>query len=152
RRPFAASLVDHGYLTQPQLAAVMRDHTCRSMLLLVNAGVRDCEWLPHQAGGYAPGATISVAQAACDCVATVKGFAADGLEAALEDMLAGDAAGLLIHAATRLPYAASTVAMTWPQLRRWLGWVVHVDELSPLPPRSYLAGRGHGGGWLVWRA
>jgi hypothetical protein len=152
RRPFAASLVDHGYLTGPQLAAVLRDHTCRSILLLVNAGVRGCEWLPHQAGGYAPGTTISVTQAACDCVATVKGFAADQLEAALEDMLAGDAAGMLIHAQTRLPYAASTVAMTWPQLRRWLGWAAHVDALSPLPSRSYLAGRGPTGGWLLWRA
>jgi hypothetical protein len=152
RRPFAASLVDHGYLTRPQLAAVMRDHTCRSILLLVNSGVRDCEWLPHQAGGYAPGTTVSVAQAACDCVATVKGLAADQLEAALEDMLAGDAAGMLIHAETRLPYAASTTAMTWPQLRRWLGWTAHVEDLYPLPSRSYLAGRGQGGGWLIWRA
>ena len=90
RQPFAASLVDHGYLTEPQLTSVLRDHTCRSILLLVKSGVRDCEWLPHQAGGYAPGTTISVTQAACYCVATVKGVAAEKLEAALEDMLAGD--------------------------------------------------------------
>lgn len=151
-QPFAASLVDHGYLTEPQLASVLRDHTCRSILLLVQSGVRDCEWLPHQAGGYAPGTTISVPQAACTCVATVKGFAADSLEAALEDMLAGDAAGLLIHADTRLPLAASAVPMTWPQLRRWLGWALRVEALCPLPSRSYLAGRGQSGGWLMWRA
>jgi hypothetical protein len=152
REPFAASLIDHGYLTGPQLASVLRDHTCRSILLLVRSGVRDCEWLPHQAGGYAPGATISVAQAACYCVATVKDLAADQLEAALEDMLAGDAAGILIHAGTRLPLAASAVPMTWPQLRRWLGWAVRVEERCPLPSRSYLAGRGQSGGWLIWRA
>lgn len=152
RQPFAASLVDHGYLTEPQLTSVLRDHTCRSILLLVKSGVRDCEWLPHQAGGYAPGTTISVTQAACICVATVKGLAADQLEAALEDMLAGDAAGMLIHADTKLPFAASAVPMTWPQLRRWLAWAVRVEELCPLPSRSYLAGRGQSGGWLMWRA
>ncbi|HEX3762673.1 MAG TPA: hypothetical protein VHW23_28450 [Kofleriaceae bacterium] len=150
-QPFAASLVDHGYLTAPQLTSVLRDHTCRSILLLVRSGVRDCEWLPHQAGGYAPGTTISVPQAACYCVATVKGIAAEELEASLEDMLAGDAAGMLIHAGSKLPFAASAVPMTWPQLRRWLAWVGWIEELSPLPARSYLAGRGPSGGWLVWR-
>jgi hypothetical protein len=79
-------------------------------------------------------------------------MAAEQLEAALEDILAGDAAGMLIHPATRLPYAASAVPLTWPQLRRWLGWAMNVEELSPLPPRSYLAGRGPAGGWLLWRA
>jgi len=130
---------------------VLRDHTCRSILLLVRSGVRDCEWLPHQGNGYAPGTTLSVTQAACTCVATVKGLGAERLEAALEAMLAGDAAGMLIHAGTRLPFAASSVPMTWQQLRRWLTWALRTDELSPLPSRSYLAGRGHSGGWLMWR-
>ena len=152
RQPFAASLVDHGYLTEPQLTSVLRDHTCRSILLLVKSGIRDCEWLPHQAGGYAPGTTISVTQAACYCVATVKGLSGEKLEASLEAMLEGDAAGMLIHAGTKLPFAASAVPMTWQQLRRWLAWAVRADELSPLPTRSYLAGRGHTGGWMMWRA
>lgn len=152
RQPFAASLVDHGYLTEPQLSSVLRDHTCRSILLLVRSGVRDCEWLPHQGNGYAPGTTLSVTQAACYCVATVKGLAAERLEAALELMLAGDAAGLLIHTATRLPFAASAVPMTWQQLRRWLTWALRADELCPMPSHSYLAGRGQSGGWLMWRA
>jgi len=59
---------------------------------------------------------------------------------------------MLIHADTTLPFAASAAPMTWPQLRRWLSWVVHVEELCPLPSRSYLAGRGQSGGWLMWRA
>lgn len=151
-QPFAASLVAHGYLTAPQLTAVLRDRTCRSILLLVKSRVRDCEWLPHQAGGYAPGTTISVAQAACHCVATVKGLAAELLEAALEDLLAGDATGLLIHAASKLPCAASAAPISWQQLRRWQAWIGRIEQLSPLPPRSYLAGRGPDGGWLVWRA
>lgn len=151
-QPFAASLVEHGYLTQLQLASVLRDHTCRSILQLVKAGVRDCEWLPHQAGGYAPETTISVTQAACGCVALIKGLDPERLEASLEAMLAGDAAGMLIHAGLRLPFAASTAPMTWPELRRWLTWALRVGELCPLPSRGYLAGRGSSGGWAVWRA
>jgi hypothetical protein len=152
RQPFAASLVERGYLTEPQLSSVLRDHTCRSILTLVRAGVHDCEWLPHQGNGYAPGTTLGVTQAACYCVATVKGMAGEQLEASLEAMLAGDAAGMLIHTGSRLPFAASAVPMTWQQLRRWLSWALRCDELCPLPSRSYLAGRGQSGGWLLWRA
>jgi len=152
RQPFATSLVEQGYVTEPQLTSVLRDHTCRSILVLAKAGVRDCEWIPHQAGGYAPGATITIAQAACCCVAVVKGLDPDSLEGSLHAMLAGDAAGILIHTGSRLPFAASSAALSWAQLRRWLTWALRVDDTCPMASRSYLAGRGDGGGWVMWRA
>ena len=152
RQPFGAALVEQGYLTQVQLAAVLREHMCRSILSLVKSGVRDCEWIPHQGAGYAPGTTITLTQAACRCVALVKRLGAETLETSLEAMLAGEAAGMLIHVPSRLPFAASAAAMTWPELRRWLTWAIRVDELCPLPSRAYVAGRGGHGGWVMWRA
>jgi hypothetical protein len=150
-QPFATALVEHGYLTATQLTSVLRDHTSRSLLLLAESGVRDYEWLPHQAGGYAPGTTISVTQAACCCVALVKGLDPERLEAGLEAMLARDATGMLIDLETRLPFAASG-PMSWDQLRHWLTWALGVDDLCPLPSSGYFAGRGLSGGWAMWRA
>lgn len=151
-KPFGASLVELGHLTQPQLSAALREHTCRSILSLVKSGIRDCDWLPHQGAGYAPETTISVTQAACRCVALVKGLGAERLEDSLETMLGGDAAGMLIHVGSRLPYASSAAAMTWHHLRSWLTWTLRVDSLCPLPSRGYATGRGAGGGWVMWRA
>lgn len=150
--PFGATLVELGHLTQEQLSSAMREHTCRSVLSLVKSGIRDCDWVPHQGAGYAPETTISVTQAACRCVALVKGLDPEVLEASLEAMLDGDAAGMLIHIGSRLPYAASATAMTWPQLRNWLTWTLRADTLCPLESRGYATGRAAGGGWVTWRA
>jgi hypothetical protein len=151
-RPFGALLVEQGHLTQPQLTSVLGEHTCRSLVSLAGAGVRDCAWVPHQGAGYAPEATMSLSQAACRCVALVRGLGAEGLEASLETMLSGEAAGMLIHVASRLPLAASVAPVTWPQLRGWLTWSLRVAGLCRPPSRGYLTGRGHGGGWVMWRA
>jgi hypothetical protein len=151
-RPFGASLVESGHVTQAQLTAVLREHTCRSILSLVRTGVRDCEWVPHQGAGYAPETTLSLAQAACRCVALVKGLGAEDLEASLETMLAGEAAGMLIHVDSRLPFAASVMPVSWQELRGWLTWTLRVDGLGPLSTRGYLTGRGQDGGWVMWRA
>jgi hypothetical protein len=150
--PFGATLVELGHLTPAQLSAALREHTCRSILSLVKSGIRDCDWVPHQGNGYAPDSTISVTQAACRCVALVKGLAAEGLEGSLEAMLGGDAAGMLIHIGSRLPYAASATTMTWHNLRGWLTWTLRADTLCPLASRGYASGRGTGGGWVLWRA
>ncbi len=150
--PFGTALVAQGFLTQPQLAQVLREHICRSIISLVKSGVAECTWIPHQGAGYAPETTVSVPQAACRCVALVKRASSEQLEAALEAMLGGEAAGMLIHAESRLPFAASTAAMTWTELRRWLSWAMRTEELCPLPARGYIAGRGQAGGWVLWRA
>jgi len=150
-RPFGASLIEHGHITQAQLTSVLREHTCRSILSLVRSGVRECEWVPHQGAGYAPETTLSLTQAACRCVAVVKGLGAEALEASLETMLSGETAGMLIHVDSRLPFAASVVPLTWPQLRSWLTWTLRVDSLCRLPSRGYLTGRGQDGGWVMWR-
>lgn len=152
RRPFGALLIERGFLTPPQLAAALRDHICHSILALVRSGIRDWEWIPHQGAGYAAETTLSVAQAMSRCAALVKRLDPDGLEAALETMLAGEAAGLLIGMRGRLPLAASTATVSWQELRRWLSWILHVDTLCSLPSRGYVAGRGHDGGWVMWRA
>ena len=151
-QPFGAALVEQGFLSQHQLAQVLREHICRSIISMVKSGVRDCAWIPHQGAGYAPETTISVTQAACRCVALVKRAGGERLEAALEAMVAGDAVGMLIDTASRLPLAASTAAMTWPELRRWLSWAMRADDVCPLPSHGYSAGRGHAGGWVMWRA
>lgn len=150
-QPFGAALVEQGLLTQPQMASAMREHTCRSILSLVKSGVRTCDWVPHQGAGYAPETTISATQAACRCVALVKGLDGERYEASLQEMLGDDATGLLIHVGARLPFAASSGAMTWAELRGWLTWVLRVDGLSAVPSRGYIAGRGTGGGWALWR-
>jgi len=151
-QPFRTLLVEQGYLTWPQLASVLGEHTCRSIVSAARSGVRECEWIPHQGGGYAPVATISLPQAACRCVALIKGLPAEALEASLETMLAGEAAGLLIHVDSRLPFAASAMPVTWQELHAWLTWVVRIDGLCRLPSRGYVTGRGRGGGWAMWRA
>jgi hypothetical protein len=151
-RPFGAALVELGHLTPPQLSSVLREHTCRSILSLVKSGIRDCEWVAHQGDGYAPETTISVTQAACRCVAFVKGLGAERLEDSLEAMLAGDAAGMLIHIGSRLPYAASEATMSWQNLRGWLTWTLRTDSVCPLSSRGYATGRGAVGGWVMWRA
>ena len=151
-QPFGALLVEQGHLTQAQLTSALGEHTCRSILSLAGSGIRDCAWVPHQGAGYAPEATISLTQAVCRCVALAKGLGAEGLEASLETMLSGEAAGMLIHLESRLPLAASIAPVTWTQLRGWLTWSLRVDDLCRLPSRGYLTGRGHGGGWVMWRA
>jgi len=151
-QPFSAALVEQGLLTAAQVVSALREHTCRSILSLVKSGVRSCDWVAHQGAGYAPETTITATQAACRCVALVKGLDGERYEASLEAMLGPDAAGLLIHVGARLPFAASAAAMSWQELRGWLTWVLRVDGLSPLPSRGYLAGRGTGGGWVLWRA
>jgi hypothetical protein len=151
-RPFGAVLVEQGHLTQPQLTSALGEHTCRSLLSIARAGLRECEWVPHQGAGYAPEATISLTQAACRCVALAKGLGAEALEASLETMLSGETAGMLVHADSRLPLAASVLPVTWPQLRGWLTWSLRVEDLCRLPSGGYLTGRGQGGGWVMWRA
>lgn len=151
-QPFRSLLVEQGYLTWPQLTSVLGEHTCRSILSAARSGVRECEWIPHQGGGYAPATTISLTQAACRCVALVKGLAPEGLEASLETMLAGESAGMLIHVDSRLPFAASAMPVTWQELHAWLTWTLRMDGLCRLPSRGYLTGRGRGGGWVIWRA
>ncbi|HEY0190385.1 MAG TPA: hypothetical protein VGC42_04635 [Kofleriaceae bacterium] len=150
--PFGATLVELGHLTQDQLSSAMREHTCRSILSLVKSGIRDSEWVAHQGAGYAPETTISVTQAACRCVALVKNLDAEGFEASLETMLDGDAAGMLIHIGSRLPYAASASVMSWQQLRGWLTWTLRADTAAPLVSRGYATGRGAVGGWVTWRS
>jgi hypothetical protein len=152
KKPFGASLVEEGCITQRQLTSALREHTCRSILSLVKAGVHECDWLPHQGSGYAPATTISLTQTLASCVALIKGLDAEGLESALELMLAGEAAGLLIHAETRHPLAASVVPVAWPELRAWLTWSLRVDDACKLPSQGFLAGRGQGGGWVLWRS
>jgi hypothetical protein len=149
---FGVALVEQGHLTPPQLASAMRDHTCRSILSLVKSGVRACDWVPHEGTGCAPDTMITATQAACRCVALVMGLDGERFEASLEAMLGGEAAGLLIHSGARLPFAASAAAMAWQELRGWLTWVLRINGLCPLPSRGYVAGRGQGGGWVVWRA
>jgi hypothetical protein len=152
RKPFGASLVEEGCITHEQLTSALREHTCRSILSLVKAGVLNCDWVQHQGEGYAPETTISLTQAVSSCVALIKGLGAEGLEAALERMLAGESRGMLIHADTRLPLASSIVAVAWHELRTWLTWTLRVDAMAKLPTQSFLSGRGDGGGWIVWRA
>ncbi len=149
--PFGVALVEEGWITNDQLASALREHTCRSILSQVKAGVYQCEWMPHQGGGYAPETTISLTQTVSSCVALIKGLGAEGLETALEEILAGEAAGLLIHVATRLPLAASVAPVTWAEMRAWLSWVLRVEGLCQIQSRGYLAGRGVDGGWVVWR-
>lgn len=151
-KPFGASLVEEGSITQQQLTSALREHTCRSILSLVKAGVHQCEWVAHQGTGYAPETTISLAQTVSSCVSLIKGLSAEGLEASLEAMLAGEAAGLLLHADSRLPLAASHLPVGWVELRSWLTWALRADAACKLPSRSFLSGRGQAGGWLVWRA
>jgi hypothetical protein len=136
----------------PDLGGRTGEPTGRTILSLVKSGIRACAWVPHEGADPAPEPTISVAQAACRCVALVKGRGAESLEASLEAMLAGDAAGLLIHLDSRLPFAASELPMTWQALRGWLTWTLRIASLCPLPSRGYATGRGPGGGWVVWRA
>jgi len=151
QQPFRTLLVEQGYLTWPQLASVLGEHTCRSILSAARSGIRECEWIPHQGGGYAPATTISLTQAACRCVALVKGLAPEGLEASLETMLAGEAAGMLIDVDSRLPFAASATPVTWQELHTWLTWILRMDGLCRLPSHGYLTGRGRSGGWVIWR-
>jgi hypothetical protein len=150
-KPFGASLVEEGCITQSQLTSALREHTCRAILSLVKSGVYQCDWVPHQGSGYAPGTTISLAQTVSSCVALIKGLGAESLEASLEVMVAGEAAGLLIHSAARLPIAASVSPVAWGELRSWFTWALHVDGACGLPSQGFLAGRGQTGGWVVWR-
>lgn len=150
-KPFGAALVEEGWITNEQLSSALREHTCRSIMSLVKAGVYQCEWVPHQGSGYSPETTISLTQTVSSCVALIKGLGAEGLEISLEELLAGEAAGLLIHAATRLPLAASIAPVTWTEMRAWLTWVLRIESVCQPPSGSYLAGRGAEGGWVVWR-
>ena len=150
-KPFGAALVEEGWITNDQLTSALREHTCRSILSLVKAGVYQCEWVPHQGSGYSPETTISLTQTVSSCVAMIKGMGAEGLETSLEELLAGEAAGLLIHAATRLPLAASVAPVNWAEMRAWLTWVLRIESLCHLASHGYIAGRGADGGWVVWR-
>lgn len=152
KQPFGAALVEEGWITNAQLTLALREHTCRSILSLVRAGVYQCEWVPHQGEGYAPETTTSLAQTASACVAMIKGLSVEALEGALEVMLGGEAAGLLIHLGTRLPLAASASSVTWQDMRLWLTWALRVEHICALASRSYLAGRGADGGWVLWRS
>lgn len=152
KKPFGASLVEEGSITQKQLTSALRDHTCHSILALVKAGVYQCEWVAHQGAGYAPETTISLAQTVSSCVSLIKGLSAEGLEDSLEGMLGGEAAGLLLHADSRLPLAASLVPVGWVELRSWLTWALRADAACKLPSRSFLSGRGAAGGWAIWRS
>ena len=67
-KAFGASLVEEGCITQKQLRSALRDHTCRSILALVKAGVYQCDWMAHQGSGYAPETTMSLAQTVSSCV------------------------------------------------------------------------------------
>lgn len=152
KQPFGAALVEGGWITNAQLTLALREHTCRSILSLVRAGVYQCEWVPHQGEGYAPETTTSLAQTASACVAMIKGLSVEALEGALEVMLGGEAAGLLIHLGTRLPLAASASSVTWQDMRLWLTWALRIEHICALASRSYLAGRGADGGWVLWRS
>jgi hypothetical protein len=151
KKPFGASLVEEGCITQRQLTSALRDHTCRSILALVKAGVYQCEWVAHQGAGYAPETTISLAQTVASCVSLIKGLSPEGLEASLEAMLGGEAAGLLLHGDSRLPLAASAMPVGWGELRTWLTWTLRADAACKLPSRGFLSGRGGAGGWAIWR-
>jgi hypothetical protein len=151
-KPFGAALVEEGSITQKQLGSALRDHMCRSILELVKAGVYQCDWVPHQGAGYAPETTMSLAQTVSSCVALIKGLDAEGLEHALEAMLAGEASGLLLHADAKLPLAASISPVGWTELRTWLTWALRADAACKLPSRAFLSGRGAKGGWVVWRS
>ncbi|MEZ4363539.1 MAG: hypothetical protein R3B48_25410 [Kofleriaceae bacterium] len=150
-KPFGASLVEEGCITQAELASALREHTCRSILSLVKAGVYQCEWVHHQGGGYAAETTITLAQTVSSCVALLKGLNPEGLEASLETIVAGEAAGLLVHAAARLPISASVNPVAWSELRSWFTWALHVDGACHLASQAFLAGRGPKGGWVLWR-
>ncbi len=150
-KAFGASLVEEGCITQQQLRSALRDHTCRSILALVKAGVYQCDWVPHQGSGYAPETTMSLAQTVSSCVSLIKGLSAEGLEQSLEVMLGGEASGLLLHRDAKLPLAASVSPVGWTELRTWLTWALRVDALCNLPSRAFLSGRGAKGGWVVWR-
>lgn len=151
-KAFGASLVEEGCITQKQLRSALRDHTCRSILALVKAGVYQCDWMAHQGAGYAPETTMSLAQTVSSCVSLIKGLSAEGLEQSLEAMLAGEASGLLLHADAKLPLAASIAPVGWTELRTWLTWALRADALCKLPTRAFLSGRGAQGGWVVWRS
>lgn len=150
-KPFGASLVEQGSITARQLTAALRDHTCRSILALVKAGVYQCDWVPHQGAGYASETTISLAQTVSSCVALIKGLAPEEMESSLEEMLCGEACGLLLHAESRLPLAASLVPVGWTELRAWLTWALRTESTCKLSSRAYLTGRGATGGWAIWR-
>jgi hypothetical protein len=150
-KPFGASLVEEGSITAKQLTAALRDHTCRSILALVKAGVYQCDWVPHQGAGYAPETTISLAQTVSSCVALIKGLAPEEMERSLEVMLGGEAPGMLLHADSRLPLASSQKMLGWTEMRSWLTWALRVEAACKLSSRGFVAGRGAAGGWIIWR-
>jgi hypothetical protein len=151
-KPFGAQLVEEGCITHQQLTSALREHTCRSILSLVKSGVYQCDWVPHQGSGYAPETTLSLTQTVSSCVSLIKGLDPEKLETSLETMLAGEAAGLLIHADTKLPLASSLSPVAWSDFRAWLTWSLRVDSACRLPSQGFLSGRGPHGGWVVWRA